>query len=518
MFMIPKLLLLLLTARLLPGDTEAAEKKDPPNILFIAVDDLKPMLNCYGESQIISPNIDALAANGTMFMKNYCQQAVCGPSRASLLTGLRPDKTGVWDLKTRMRDVHPDILALPQYFRMNGYTTVAFGKIYDPRCVDDQYDEPSWTVPYIRDPDFELPKGIKEPMFGHYQDPETRAKGEALMKEAAEKGLRNYQQKKYGLERLKPVTESADVPDNAYYDGMMNDHAMAELEKLAGENKPFFLAVGYKKPHLPFVSPKKYWDLYDRDKIDVAVWQKWSKNGPAIAYHKNGEIHSYTDIGWVDDKIPIEKQKEIIHGYYAAVSYIDALIGELTAKLKELGLANNTIIILWGDHGWHLGDHGLWAKHSNFEQATRAPLIIDAPNMKKGLKINTPTDFIDIFPTLCELSGLDIPEQLEGTSLVPILSGEKSRVKEFALSQYPRWNHSMGYSLRTDRYRYTAWYGDGYLSTQPYDGKKLIARELYDYQTDPNETVNLVDDPAYKKIADELSAKLVAFLKSQEKK
>lgn len=508
--------ILTLCVSILFGHCTIDRTTTPPNILFIAVDDLKPMLNCYGHDQIVSPNIDEIAGNGAVFLRNYCQQAICGPSRASLMTGLRPDHTGVWDLKTRMRDVNPDLLTIPQYFRENGYTTAAFGKIYDPRCVDQEYDAVSWSFPYIDNNHLPLPDGIEAPMFGHYQDPDTRMRGEKLLREARELGLEGYDQIRYGLAQLKPVTEAADVPDNAYQDGVMTREAILMLEKMSAKEGPFFLAVGFKKPHLPFVAPRKYWELYDREQISTAHFQKHAVNGPDIAYHNSGEIRSYTGFEFKDGLIPENQQKEIIHGYYAAVSYIDALIGNIITKLKELDQEDNTIIVLWGDHGWHLGDHGMWCKHSNFEQATRSPLIISAPGMKKHLKVPSPSDFIDIFPTLCELASLDIPEHLEGTSLVPLLNGKAERVKDYSISQYPRGDKVMGYTMRTERYRYTEWHNSTYKSFDTYDPDRIVGRELYDYQKDTFETVNVFEDPGYVEIAQEMSRAMASFLRSQE--
>lgn len=510
------LVLSLLSLIFLTTECASEQKQESPNILFIAVDDLKPMLNCFGESQIVSPNIDMLAREGTLFGNNHCQQAVCGPSRASLMTGLRPDHTGIRDLKTRMRDVHPDILSLPQYFKQQGYTTVAFGKIYDPRCVGRKYDSVSWSFPYISDPDLKRPQGIEEPMFGHYQKTETRKRGQDLLEEAANKGLLGYEQVKYGLETLKPVVESADVPDNAYYDGIMIEHAISKLDELSKKDEPFFLAVGFKKPHLPFVAPSRYWDLYKRDSISLAGYRKMSRNGPKIAYHKSGELRSYTGFEFINDTIPDDQQQEIIHGYYAAVSYIDVQVGKIVDHLKTLGLAENTIIVLWGDHGWHLGDHNLWCKHSNFEQATRSPLIITAPGMPKNIRIDSPTEFIDIFPTLCELSGLPVPGNLDGVSLKSLIAGEKTEVKDFAVSQFPRGSEVMGYTIRTDRYRYTEWHGNSYLSQMPYNPDNIVGKELYDYQEDPLESINCLEDPVYSEVASELAALMVNFFKTQE--
>lgn len=492
------------------------EEKQAPNILFIAVDDLKPIMRCYGNPQILSPTIDNLAASGTIFNNNHCQQAVCGPSRASLMTGLRPDHTGVRDLKTRMRDINPDVLALPQYFKSQGYTTAAYGKIYDPRCVGKKYDSVSWSFPYISDPDLERPEGIADPMFGHYQNPENRIRGQELLNEAEGMGLKGYARIKYGLEQFKPVVESAEVPDNAYYDGIMIEHAISKLDELSSENNPFFLAVGFKKPHLPFVAPAKYWDLYERDEIELAEFREMSENGPEIAYHNSGELRSYTGFDFIEDRIPDEQQKEIIHGYYASVSYVDSLIGKILKRLTDLGLADNTIIVLWGDHGWHLGDHNMWCKHSNFEQATRSPLLISAPGMPENISIDAPTEFIDIFPTLCDLAGLPIPEILDGESLKSMIEGKETHIKDFAVSQFHRGVNIMGYSIRTDRYRYTEWHGNSYLSHKPYDPENIIGKELYDYQEDPLESINFIEHPAYNGVKLDLASTMERFLKSQQ--
>lgn len=484
----------------------AQEKAVKPNVLFIAVDDLKPYLNFYGYKAVKSPNLDKLAERSTIFMANYCQQAVCGPTRASLLTGLRPDRTMVWDLKTLIRDKNPEVVTLPQLFKQNGYTTAALGKIFDQRSVDKKHDEVSWTEPYKNK--YKYPDAYGAPLLGHYQNPEMKKKyGNASEEDMAE---------------VKVSTESADVPDDAYADGAMINEAVQDLRKYGSSGKPFFLAVGIRKPHLPFVAPKKYWDLYSRENIEVATWQKPAIDGPQISYHSSGELRGNTDIKALvkDDEqlnLSVDKQKELIHGYYASISYMDALVGKLLAELKSSGLDKNTIIILWGDHGWHLGDHNLWNKHSNFEQATRAPLMISLPNQKSKIIYNSITEFVDVYPTLAELAGLPTANNLDGKSLVSSLKGEKQTVKEFAISQYPRnkdKENYMGYALRTKQYRFVEWIKD-FRTTQKFDPLSVHAIELYDYDKDPLETKNLANDPAYKKIKEDLTRKMHAFYAEQ---
>jgi arylsulfatase A-like enzyme len=272
------------------------------------------------------------------------------------------------------------------------------------------------------------------------------------------------------------------------------------MEQLAKGKKPFFLAVGFSKPHLPFVAPKKYWDLYDRSKIKLAPFQEMPEGAPEYAFQDLWELRSgYSGI--VPGPMPEKQQYEMIHGYRACVSYTHAQIGKVLAKLKELGLEKNTIIVLWGDHGWHLGDHGMFCKHTNYEQAVRAPLIFAAPNLKaKGEKTQSPTEFVDIFPTLCDLAGLPIPESCEGKSLLPILGNPTAKVREAALEQFPRGKDKMGYTLRDERYRYVKWVKMNY-----YDGERTgptVATELYDYEKDPLETVNLASNPEYKKVVE----------------
>lgn len=480
------------------------------NILFIAVDDLKPDLSCYGNTVTKTPSFEMLSKTATTFTSAYCQQAVCGPTRASLLTGLRPDKTQVWDLQTLIRSKNPDIVTLPQYFRANGYLTIGMGKVFDPRSVDKQSDELSWSVPYKKK--FELAAGYEDLAFETYQSADIKAKSKAGAKMSGGDDSKS---------EVKVSTECLEVPDDAYMDGAMANYAVNELRALKSSSQPFFMAVGFKKPHLPFVAPKRYWDLYDREKLSLASWQQKSIDGPDIAYHNSGELASFNDILPEDEagkkggllKLPEVKQRELIHGYYACISYIDAQLGKLLAALKENGLDNNTIVIIWGDHGWHLGDHSLWCKHSNFEQATRVPLMISVPGMTSGEKYGHLTEFVDIYPTLCELAGISTPSYLDGQSLVPALQDNRVKLKDFAISQYPRGagkglRETMGYTLRSEQYRYTEWVGNYFNTAKVFNEQDIKAKELYDLKNDPNETRNIVSDPKMKKVIEELAGYL----------
>ncbi len=509
-----------------------AQEKKQYNILFIAVDDLRPDIGAYGNKLVKTPNIDRLAAMGTIFRRNYCQQAVCGPTRASIMTGMRPDFTKIWDLKTQMRDMNPDILTLPQHLIQQGYLTMGAGKIYHPTSALNKIDPLSWNTPYIeaKPADYALGK----PATGGYVKPENKAlfvqkknqpKGE---EEDADLG---------STKKTGPSVEAMDVPDHAYEDGVLALKVKEQLIKLNGLDKPFFMAVGFHKPHLPFIAPQKYWDLYKREALPLAAFQEHAEKSPELAYHQSGELRNYPDIrpqvqhqgAGNHIRLATEKQRELLHGYYAAISYTDAQVGILLNTLDSLGTLENTIIVLWGDHGWHLGDHDMWNKHSNFEQATRSPLIIAAPGIKSG-KTDALSEHLDIFPTICDLAGVSVPAHLQGKSLKPVMAGRKSIVKDYAVSQYPRslpkaemiqagFNKAkmMGYSLRSDRYRLTVWMND-FTSAQPYDEKKLYATELYDYRKDPLEKKNVAGDPTYTSIKEQLIEEMKAFFRLQEKK
>ena len=515
-----------------------AQKSSKPNILFIAIDDLKPIIGAYGNTFIKTPNIDRLAKRGTTFLNNYCQQAVCGPTRASLLTGMRPDITQIWDLKTQLRDVSPSIVTLPQYLITQGYSTQGIGKVFDPRNVDKDIDKVSWSVPYHKTNNKYYDPAYGEPAQGRFQLPETKLLSEKYIKEALAKGMTKAEANNEANIKIRPTTEGIDVPDNAYNDGANILQAKDILAQLSKKQEPFFFAVGIAKPHLPFIAPKKYWDLYKRAEIVLEPFQEQNTNPISVAYHNAGEIRAYTDIpadiAATQQKgfglaLSSEKQKELIHGYYAAISYTDALVGQLLNTIDSLGLASNTIIVLWGDHGWHLGDHNIWCKHSNFEQATHAPLIISSPGIAPN-KTNSLSEHVDVFPTLCDLAGLSIPAQLQGKSLKPVMKNPATAVKEFSVSQYPRAGAYeqdsriettpaiMGYSIRNSQYRYTIWMKNAFRSTQPFNAASIIGEELYDYNADPLEKYNVAKDKKYLAVTKKLYAEMLAYFKSQESK
>jgi arylsulfatase A-like enzyme len=506
-------------------NTFAQIVKEPkkPNVLFIIVDDLKPILGCYGDPFVKTPNIDRFAKEGVVFTNAYCQQAVCGPSRASFLTGMRPDYTGVWDLETEMRNINPEILSMPQFFKQNGYITAGIGKVFDSRSVDENIDKPSWSIPFYKKSNDYYPKEMGKAK-GRYRGVKVLEEIEIYEKIGGAKGLTGKELSNFIKINAKPSVESLDIPDNAYIDGATVLHSKDILKVLKENAKPFFFAVGITKPHLPFAVPKKYWDLYNRDEIQLAEFRENANNSPLVAYHRAGELYKYTDIPPIASfsdvnggmELPFDKQKELIHGYYASVSYADALIGKLISTLESLDLKDNTIVTIIGDHGWHLGDHNLWCKHSNFEQATRIPMIFKIPGIKASKK-SVLAEAVDIFPTLCDATGIKIPEQLQGASLMPILMETKNKVKDYAVSQYRRGKNmrTFGYSIRTERYRLTLWMKDFYRLYKPFDEGYIVSGELYDYDNDLLETENYYNNKEYVSVKKELLDYFAEYAKQQ---
>lgn len=431
---------------------------EKPNILMLSIDDLRPELGCYGAKHIHSPNIDKLAKEGFVFERTYCQVAVCGASRASLLSGSRPETSQVWNYFTPMRDKQPNVLSLPQHFKQNGYTTISLGKIY-----------------HAKDDDF--PLGWSErpwkPKGGHYH---TKAALDAQVKHAR------------GKMRGPSIENGGDIPDNTYGDGKVADEAVERLTAFAKHPKqPFFLAVGFTKPHLPFVAPGEYWDLYKRDQIAVPSREN-AKNSPKYAHSSWHELKNYFDIDPKQATLSDTKTRELIHGYYASVSYMDSNVGRVLGALEKLGLKENTIVILWGDHGWYLGDFGDWCKHTNEEIATRVPMMIRVPGKQGGVKTMALTEFVDIYPSLCELSGLPVPKHCHGDSFAPLLDNPEASWKEAAYSQYDKARYR-GTSVRTKNWRYTEW--------RDRKSKKLDAVELYDLENDPGATISVHGDPKH---------------------
>ncbi|MBM3727722.1 MAG: sulfatase [Acidobacteria bacterium] len=455
-----------------------AQTKRRLNVLMIAVDDLRPETGCYGSPIVKSPNIDRLARGGVLFRRAYCQQAVCSPSRSSLMTGTRPDTTKVWDLETHFRAALPNVVTLPQHFKQHGYFTQGMGKLYHGGFDD----EPSWSTPWTTGRPPHRPYALEENMA-------------IVRRRQAESGAGTKKKKKGAAARTNgPAYESADVPDNAYLDGAVADMAVAALrERAAHPEQPFWLGVGFSKPHLPFVAPRKYWGLYDPSQIPLAPNRHLPKDAPPYAILPGGELRNYHGIP--SGPIPDDLARTLKHAYYASVSYMDAQLGRVLNELDQLGLAENTVIALWGDHGWKLGEHDAWCKHSNAENDTNAPLIVASPAHRRtaGRVSDALCEFVDLYPTLAGLCGLPLPSHLEGASLEPVLRDPvRSRVKKAAFSQYPRTAQGgerlMGYSMRTERHRLTRW-------VYREDPSRTDAVELYDHNADPREDANLANDP-----------------------
>ena len=475
-----KLLAGLLLAILISATVHAA-----PNVLFIVADDLNCAIGPYGDPVVVTPNLDRLAARGLTFERAYCQQAVCNPSRSSFLTGLRPDTVGVDDLRKSFRETAPGgstLVTLPQHFKNHGYFCQNIGKLF--HNMGETQDRRSWSIDEV------LFKGT------HADD--------TVFANAAWQGT----VKPYKAE----VTEAHDVPDTAYRDGQIANLAAAMLRDHAGagSQQPFFLAVGFWRPHLPFVAPKKYWDLYQPEKIPMPDPAAAPTDAPAIALHQSREIRGY-GLTPQDRDFTADEIRHYRHGYYASISFMDAQIGEILDALDESGQSENTIVVFTSDHGFHIGEHSLWGKTSNFELDARVPLIIASPNHTggQGKKTGSLAELVDLYPTLAGLAGIDadIPKNLEGTSLAPAVADPSVAVKAAAFTQHqqpfygsPKNWQAWGYSMRTDRWRYTEWRAIS-------DGK-ILARELYDHDADPKETSNLARQSDYERTASRLSTQL----------
>jgi iduronate 2-sulfatase len=441
------------------------------NVLLICVDDLKPALGCYDDKLAKSPNLDRLAARGVVFERAYCNQAVCAPSRNALMTGVRPTTMGLYDLGTNFRRASSNAVTLSQYFMRHGYRAEGLGKIFHVGHGNHE-DPASWSVPHWK------ANSIA------YVLPESRANQGLTREEAL---FANQTAGVAKLPRGAPY-ESADVPDDAYPDGKIAAEAIRRLRAAKEKpDQPFFLAVGFLKPHLPFCAPKKYWDLYDRASFTVPTLRTAPEGAPKFAPSGWGELRQYSGIP-TNGPVTDEQAMALIHGYYAAVSYVDAQTGKVLDELDRLNLATNTIVLLWGDHGWHLGDHGWWCKHTNYEQATRIPLIVSVPGVvKPGTRATKAlVESVDIYPTLAELAGLpapQVPQGMEGKSFMAVLRDSTLAAEDHVFHVYPR-GERIGRAVRTERYRFIEWKRPGALA-------ETAELELYDYQEDPHETRNL---------------------------
>ncbi len=459
------------------------------NVLFIAADDLRPELGCYGKSYIKSPHIDKLARRGMVFNRAYCQVAVCRASRVSLLTGLRPDSTEVWSNGSRhkhFRDHLPDIVTLPQQFKKHGYRTVSFGKIYHGafNIRNGWNDTASWSVPsWFPDPRY------------YYTDKGVKVAREVFAKKTKATDAKVDDWVNHFVLGLSH--EAPDIDDDVLQDGQIAIRGIKALRE--NKDKPFFLALGFLKPHLPFIAPKKYWDMYPPEKVKIASNLFAPKNATRFSPTNWGHPRTYTDFPNKGNPSG-ELTRELTRGYAACVSYLDAQIGRVLDELDRLGLRDKTIIVLWGDHGWHLGENHIWGKATNFELSTRAPLIVVDPRMKAaGCKTDALVEFVDIYPTLCKLANLPSPEHLEGTSFAVLLDQPDLSWKTATFSQIPNKGY-MGRSIRTSQYRFTQW-------TQK---NKLGGIELYDHKSDPQENINIANDPENAELVKQLTDQLKA--------
>ncbi len=470
------------------GSTAQADK---PNVLLILIDDLKPALGCYGDRVAKSPQIDALAGRGLRFDLAFCNQAVCAPSRFTLMLGSHSTSTGLYGLGSQLRERLPNAVTLPQHFARHGYRTESLGKVF--HIGHGNIGDPaSFSVPHFHDKVIE------------YLEPESTSGGKLTREQA----LFTNQE----LDRIRDLPrgaafEAPDVADIAYADGRVARETILRLQaakrRRDRHGTPFFIAVGFVRPHLPFSVPKKYWNLYEPTALPMPSYEEPPQGAPAVAGKRGGEIAAYKPVpqtGRFGDPL----RRQLIHGYYAGVSFVDAQVGKVIAELDRLRLSENTIVVLWGDHGFHLGDHGIWTKHTNYEQATRIPLIIVAPHITTA---NSTTrqiaESVDLFPTLAELAGLPAPsgpQPTDGLSLVPVLKNPRTRIRNHAYHVYPK--KKLGRAIRTERYRLVEWKRIG----APLQRAEY---ELYDYQNDPLERTNLAH--RYPKIVERLASILANY-------
>lgn len=438
-----------------------------PNVLLICVDDLKPVAGCYG-GRALTPHIDRLAARGVRFDLAFCNQAVCAPSRNALMTGLRPQSLGIYDLATNFRRARPDAVTLAQAFRNAGYRTAAIGKIFHVGHGNRE-DPASWTVPHWRSD------------VVAYVLPESRAGAELTREEAL------FANASAAGRPRGSAWEAPEVPDDAYPDGRAADEAVRRLRMEAEKDgdDPFFLALGFVKPHLPFCAPEKYWQLYERSSFAPPDFRDPPAGAPAFAPTDWGELRQYKGIP-EKGALPDELQRLLIHGYHAATSYMDAQLGKVLDALESTGLAERTIVVFWGDHGWHLGDHGMWCKHTNYEQAARVPLIVAVPGGVSGASTKAIVESVDIYPTLCELAGVPVSQGIDGRSFARVLGEPSAAAREHAIHVYPR-GKRIGRAVRTAEFRLVEW-------KVPGEPESSAVVELYDLARDPHERRNVAAD------------------------
>ena len=443
----------------IPLSAKSHQPTKKPNVLFIIADDMRPEFGCYGVDAVKTPNIDAFASTGVLFQNAYCNVPVSGASRASLLTGVYPNYPDRFvSYNSYAQDDCPWAVPMSEWFTQNGYHTISNGKVFhNITDHDNTWSEYPWRV----DPD------------GYGADWAEYNKWELWMNKESGNFINPATMRG-------PFCESADVPDTAYDDGKVRQKTIEDLKRLKEKDEPFFLACGFWRPHLPFNAPKKYWDMYNREDIPLAPNRYRPENLPDQVT-SSSEIKSYAR---VDNTSDIDFHREAKHGYYACLSYIDAQIGMILQALDDLELSDNTIVILIGDHGWHLGEHDFWGKHNLMKKSTHCPLIVRAPGTQTG-KTESMVEFVDLFPTLCDLC--DIPEpkdQLDGRSFVSILNNLEKHTKH---NLYIQWQG--GYSAVSNRYNYAQW-----------PESKKGSMMLFDHETDAHENHNVAHEPMYKKV------------------
>ncbi|MFT5886073.1 MAG: iduronate 2-sulfatase [Arcticibacterium sp.] len=501
---------ILLSFALSSGCTNKEKELKKPNVLFVSIDDLRPTLGVYDDPIAITPNIDKLAGEGITFREAFCQAAVCAPSRASLMTGIRPDSTRVWHLGDKFREINPQAVTMPQHFSEFGYHTVNIGKIFHNYMPDSiSWDEPDLRPSRYVKKDWLMRDG--ETFYISQEVNESQAiKRDSLLKKSPIRYADGW--------NTGPAWEAANVHDTMYYDGAQTKLAKQTLTRLAKSDKPFYMGLGYFRPHLPFAAPQKYWDMYDHDKIPLPNNMEIPEGAPLQAMNSMYELRHYDGFGHIGHptagyKMNEDTMRTLRQGYYASVSYVDALLGDLISHMKEIGIYENTIIVVWGDHGWKLGDHNSWGKMTNYNIDLKVPIIIRSPNqINRGAQTYAITELVDLFPTLCELAEIDIPAYMQGLSLVPLMENPKLNWKKAAFSQFHRrpkvsadGKRYMGYSLNTPEYHYIEWY--------TWDHKngtkgKLTDIELYDRENDPDEKVNLSSNIELAEIKQSLASQL----------
>ncbi|MCF3649399.1 sulfatase [Synoicihabitans lomoniglobus] len=448
----------------------------PPNVVFISIDDLNTDIGCYGSPQVKTPHIDRLAAMGVRFDRAYCQQPLCGPSRASVMSGLRPTTTGFVRLKDDLREKVPDVVTLGQFYRQRDYYVGRVGKIFhygNPSDIgtDGHDDAASWMERFN-------PAGIdrtQEENIIRYPGGSTGRKN----------GLG------ISMAWWDPVSA-----DEEHTDGMVAKQAVAMID--AHQNEPFFVAAGFFNPHCPYVAPQRYFDLYPLEEITMPDWETARRDlddVPAMAVQRDTPHWPY-----YLDGVTWEEARKCKQAYYACISFVDAQVGKILDALEGRDLMDNTIIVLWSDHGYFLGEKGLWYKRKNFERSVRAPLIIAGAGIdQRGAVVTQPVELLDLYPTLADYTGHGVPDGLDGLSLRPLLETPTASWDKPAVTIVFHGPEAQGFSLRDRRWRYTEWMAGA------------AGLELYDHANDPDEITNLASDPAYASVIAELSVRLKPY-------